>query len=134
MAGLQTIKGTKRGTIGAYRITIKTPGAKLVNIQLSARQYTKRDAELLRGVSEAIEGAYRRGEELGRRTLEKLDLFPDFKKRLALKGLIDIKEELTLGELWTKYYNENAANWSNNTKISKERARRYLFDFSNSTH
>lgn len=131
MAGLQTIKNNKTRKIKGYRLTIKTPNAPIVYIQLSAKQYTERDAQHLHNLSELIEDAYRQGDELSRKTLERLDLYPDFKRRLAEKRLIDIKEEITLETLWSRYIEENETLWRPCTVGNKERAlRRFNMFFS----
>lgn len=128
MAGLQDIPGKKQGTIKAYRLTIKTPGAPLVNIQLSARKYTRREAETLRAIAEAIEAAYRMGDEIGKRTQEKLNLYPDFKKRLADKGVIDIAEVLTIEALAARYF-ADFPQWKQTTATNKTYSLRRFYTF-----
>lgn len=123
MAGLQTIKN-KAGSVGAYRLTIKTPGASLVNLQLPATMYTKRDAEQCRAIAEDIETAYKRGDSLQRRTTEQLEIFVDFKKRLVKKGLIDVKGEATLSELFAAYFTDKETTWSAGTTANKANMKR----------
>lgn len=132
MAGLQVIK-SKAGSISAYRLTIKTPGSPLVNLQLPASIYTRREAESCRSIAEEIETAYKRGEELSKRTTDALSLYPDYKRRIVDKGLIDIIDELTLAELWSRYLSDMGRSWSLSTADYKARTRDRFFTVYNPT-
>lgn len=137
MAGFQDVlkDGSKRGrpAIKAYRITTANPnGGKTINIQLPVRLYTKDAALTCKAIVDSIEAARALGlETTPPRTTALIELYPDFKQRLAKKGLIPSKEFLTLAELWTRYIQEQGQKdgWKPNTFRNKGVSSKKFFEY-----
>lgn len=136
MAGFQEIPGDglNRGRpwVKAYRITSPRQGARgKIVLQLSARRYPKNAALACWGIVDGIERARALGVEIPPRTWAEIELYPDFKRRLAEKGLIPSKSALTLAELWARYIQEQGArdNWKQNTIRNKGISRKAFFEY-----
>lgn len=139
MAGLQTLYYDKRKDddprgrrrVKGWRVTINTPGSPIVNIFLSVKKYRKNDAEQCRIIAATIEEAYKKRLPLDERTTRRLDEYPDFKKDLAEKGLIDLSDEKTLFEFWEEYENANVNNWAPGTYQNKRQRAKFLLEYFN---
>lgn len=137
MAGLQVIyypkrkdddpRGRKRQK--GWRITMKTQGRPLINVFLSVKKYQNRDAKECKIIAESIEEAYTRSLSLDKKTTRRLDEYPDFKKALAEKGLVDISDEKTLFDLWNEYESANVDKWAPGTYENKRQRARRIFQY-----
>ena len=135
MASFQKVKtdGKRaRPSIKSYRITTKPRGFdNRIVIDLSAKQYTEQRARIFHGLVEEIETGHRLGIGTPPKTKETLDLYPDFKERLAEKGIIPALDVLTVAELWRRYIQEQGEKekWAPNTYRNKGVSRKKLFGF-----
>lgn len=100
----------KRGRrkVKAYRITFKTSardrnGRRRKTVNLPAGLYTEDAARGCLLVADAIDRAACSGLTLDNRFTTLLESYPDFKKRIAAAGFIDVGDEITLEELWAQY-------------------------------
>lgn len=137
MAGLQVIYYPKRKgddprgrrRVKGYRVTMKTPGAPITTIFLSVHKYAKADAGQCQLIAAKIESAYKMGAPLDDKTARILNEYPNFKKALIEKAILDAKRETTLAEIWNRYETTNAAVLSANAMRNKKNAMRRFFQY-----
>ena len=118
-----------RRRVVAYRIPVKTQGAKPFVVELRANEYTENDALVLAGIIGQIESAYNDGTKLDERRLEALDLFPDVKQRLIKKGFIALVKEKTLADVWEEYENATFDGLKPYSINHKKQSRRKFFQY-----
>ena len=130
MAGLTTLYESKRKNEDprgrkrrkGWRVTMNTPGRKTTSLFLSVKKYKKEDAEQCRVIVMKIESAYKMGATIDDQTARLLNDYPDFKKDLAKKGVIDLSAEKTLADLWDEYERANVDTLSANAMRNKRNA------------
>jgi len=103
------------------------------SITLSANMYDEADAQDCRNILNEIERLRQVGSPLSPEIIRRIDGRPHFKTRLAEKGIIDVKDEITNGELWRKYFEAKRAGWSYNTASNKTSRRAAFFRFFDET-
>ncbi|MBQ5789696.1 MAG: tyrosine-type recombinase/integrase [Thermoguttaceae bacterium] len=103
------------------------------SITLSADMYDEADAQDCRNILNEIERLRQVGSPLSVELIRRIDGRPHFKIRLAEKGIIDVKDEITLGELWEMYFKAKNADWGYNTASNKTSRRAAFFRFFDET-
>lgn len=89
----------KRRRVRGYELVLETGGS----LYLPGVDYTSEAALECASILNEIERCSRVGDALAPRWEEALTARPDFKRRLVAKGLIDVAEGETLGELYRRY-------------------------------
>lgn len=89
----------KRRRVRGYELVLETGGS----LYLPGSDYTPEAALECASILNEIERCSRVGDALAPRWEEALAARPDFKRRLVAKGLIDVAEGPTLGELYRRY-------------------------------
>ena len=103
MARLLVKLGSKpargRAKVRGYELVLASPGS----IYLPGSTYTESAARECLAILNEIERCYKVGDKLEPRWEAMIAARPDFKERLVKKGLVEIKEGPTLGELLRRY-------------------------------
>lgn len=129
MATFYTVyKGKGRGKKAAgYRITSKDKRS----FYLGANLYSEEIAQDCRLILNEIERFQALGEPFAPELIRRIEGRPDFKKRLAGKGFIDLAAEIIVGELLARYFRENVDGLKPTTQSGKASTRKRFLSFFN---
>ena len=122
------VKEIKRKTRTAYQIEYREGGRrKYLSLGSS---YTKRDAQEIASYVDRIVRSRLVGEEVDARTTSWLSSIPvDLQERLSNSGLIELKSDPTLEDLFDAYWESEYYDLKPTTQSSKRQSRRRFFDF-----
>lgn len=99
------------------------------SITLSANMYDEADAQDCRNILNEIERLRQIGSPLTPEIIRRIDGRPHFKSRLAEKGIVDVKDEITLGELFEKYFDAKRRDWTGGTEAKRCADKNSFFRF-----